>query len=274
MEKFIYTTRRDGVRNQIPIDTQIRAVDIHTPNNQPVLPTTKRLPLHDLHQDFKSIAQVLPPFINNPNYSSPTLYDIIIEACDFYAEQIKCNSSHSLFYNNTNLFLDEIRSSCKLLKEQMEEKAKETKNQLIEVKEEEKNLSIQISEIMQNLEVLYKTNPDEIEYDERIALTDSMIKELEDAKDRNFSVNNMDTDEDYVTMLPLENEYQGIKGKLANKRMEKASNLIEYAQSAIEVVMAKKASNGFSALDEFYNYMPLLQMDPMNIMRDAKRHGI
>lgn len=85
----------------------------------------------------------------------------------------------------------------------------------------------------------------------------------------------MNIDEEYVTMLPLENEFKGIKEKLANKvnnkqQKEKSNNLIEYSRKAFEMVLAKKTSNGFSALEEFYNYMPLLQMDPMDIMRDAK----
>jgi hypothetical protein len=36
------------------------------------------------------------------------------------------------------------------------------------------------------------------------------------------------------------------------------------------MILEKKTSNGFSALEEYYNYMPLLQMDPLDIMRGAK----
>ena len=59
----------------------------------------------------------------------------------------------------------------------MQEKAEEIKNRLNIINEEDNNLSHQIPVIMKNLEVLYKTNPDEVECDEKIALTDFMIKE-------------------------------------------------------------------------------------------------
>ena len=85
----------------------------------------------------------------------------------------------------------------------------------------------------------------------------------------------MNIEEEYVTMLPFENEYKGIKEKLINKvndkqELEKVNNLIEFASSAFDKILRKKTSNGLSALEEYYNYMPLLQMDPLDIMRGAK----
>lgn len=177
MSLFPFNFRRAKEESRVPSDTPVVSEEIQTPSNQQTLSTTKRLPLQDIHQEFKPINKNLPSFIHDPNYSAPTLYDIIFEACDFYAEQIKCNSSHSQFYNNTNLFLEDIKSSCKILKKQMQEKTEEIKNRLVTINEEEKKLSTETFEIMKNLEILYKTNPDEVECDERIALTDSMIKE-------------------------------------------------------------------------------------------------
>lgn len=177
MRIFHYVSRRDQKEGRISNDAPVKTDDYYTPSHQPTPSTSKTLPLHDINQDFKSIKQNLPSFINYQIFSAPTLYDIIIEACEFYSEQIKCNASHSQFYNNANLFLDEIKSSCKLLKKQMQEKSEEIKNRLNKINEEDKNLSYQMPVIMKNLEVLYKTNPDEVECDERIALTDSMIKE-------------------------------------------------------------------------------------------------